>query len=502
MKLVVKSKRQRLVSAGLFLACAAFFFAIMLCVPLCSDDLEHAGREYTGMGELLRYCLTYGNGRLLGNLSMVLLSGCPLAAAALKALLISGMVFMLPALLGQRKPQMYVLSFLLFVLIRPSLFAQVYAWTSGFGNYVPPVWLGMAVLLLAQRCDVQISRAGKNLCCALIFVLGLMAQLFVEHASVVAVLVAGGLLLHSVKSKKTAAPYACWLVAALAGLALMLLIPHFFAIPGNRAEGYRGLINGGLLIRLEGMIRSAVSAVSAFPPVGSIIIAAFALVTLRLCPAQRSKKAESFIFAGAVFCLSYLLLNELLPHNEWTGRMQVAKNFVTAIFAMLPHVLWAWALWPFEDKRLRNRIYVLLLLSAVSLAPFVFVYPAPERVAFLSYVFAAAAIVLFAAWIFDKASPRAQRQGFKVLVCVNLAATLVLGMTFVNIFWLSGIRQQHIENEMLKGASEITIFQIPSKYVFWDGTHLFETCYYYEQRHDISFHETSFDDWYGNHWMK
>ena len=502
MNTLEKSKKQRLVTAGLFLACTAFFFIIMLCAPLCSDDLEHARRVYTGPGELLRYCLAYGNGRLLGNLSMVTLAGKPLAAAAVKALLISGLVFMLPALLGLKSAGAFLLSFLLFVLIRPSMFAQVYAWSSGFGNYVPPVWLGLAVLLLARRCDGQISAAGKLFCCGLIFVLGLMAQLFVEHASVVAVLLAGGLLMYSVKNKKTAAPYACWLLAAITGLALMLLIPRLFAMPGNRAEGYRGVINGSLLVWIEGMIRGFASAVSAFPPVGSIVISAFALVTLRFIPAQRSKKAGNLIFAGSVLCFSYMLLNELLPHNEWTGRMLVAKNFITAVFAILPHVLWAWALRPFEDKGLRNRIYALLLLSAVSLAPFILVYPAPERVAFLSYVFAMAAIMLFAHWLSGKASPGIRKQGVKALVCGTLAAALVLGLTFVNIFWLSNLREKYILREMAEGATEITIFQIPHDYVFWDGAFLFERSYYYEKWHDISFSETSFDDWYVNHWLK
>lgn len=501
MKRLETGKRPWLNTTVLFIACAVFFFGLMFCAPLASDDLEHARKSFTGAGEIFGFALSYGNGRLLGNLSMVTLARNPVLAAAAKALLISGLVFMLPALLGLKNKGYFLASFLLFVLIRPSMFGQVYTWSSGFGNYIPPVWMSLAVLMLAKRYESLSCAKSRVFFCLLIFLLGFAGQLYVEHVSIVNVLMAGGLLLYCRKSKKAIAPYACWLLAALIGLALMLLIPRLFALPGNRAEGYRGVINGGVMVWIEGMIRGFASAVSAFPPVGSVLMAAFTLVTLRLSRGKLSNKAAKLIFCLSVLCLSYILLNELLPHNVWTGRMIVLKNFVTAVFAILPFVLWAWALIPFEDKRLRDRIYALLALSLISVAPFFFVYPAPERVAFLSYVFAAAAIMLFSKHIVEKTSPEAQKQCVRGLSCAAVAAALVLGLTFVNILWLSHIRQTHIAREMEKGAAEISIFQIPHDYVFWDGTFLFERCYYYQQWHDITFRETSFDDWYANYWM-
>lgn len=502
MKRLETGKRQWISQTGLFVACAVFFFVLMLCVPLASDDFEHARKTFGGAGEMLGFALSYGNGRLLGNLSMVILARNPVVAAAAKALLISGLIFILPALLGMKSKEYFLASFLLFALIRPSMFGQVYTWSSGFGNYIPPVWISLVVLLLAQRYETLSSAKSKVFICLLILLLGFAGQLYVEHASVVNVLLAGGLLLYCRKNKKAAAPYACWLLAVLIGLAFMLVIPRLFALPGNRTEGYRGVINGGVMVWVEGMVRGFASAVSAFPPVGSVLIAAFTLVTLRLTRAKRSDKAAKLIFGLSVLCLSYILLNELLPHNAWTGRMVVLKNFVTAVFAILPFVLWAWALIPFEDKRLRDCIYALLALAFISLAPFFFVYPAPERVAFLSYVFAAAAIMLFSKYLVDKSSPAAQKQCVRALSAAAVAAMLVLGLTFVNVFWLAHIREEHIAKEMGKGAEEISVFQIPHDYVFWDGTLLFERCYYYEQWHDITFKETSFDDWYANHWMK
>ena len=52
-----------------------FFFAfVMLCAPYASDDLEFGNLPYTQLSEYLQYALEYGNGRLLGNLTAILLS--------------------------------------------------------------------------------------------------------------------------------------------------------------------------------------------------------------------------------------------------------------------------------------------------------------------------------------------------------------------------------------------------------------------------------------------
>ena len=88
------------------------------------------------------------------------------------------------------------------------------------------------------------------------------------------------------------------------------------------------------------------------------------------------------------------------------------------------------------------------------------------------------------------------------MCCCAAAAVLLLGMTFSNILWLSGIREEYILREMEKGSEEITIFQIPHGYVFWDGPYLFGRKYYYENWHDISFREASFDIWFFEHWLK
>ena len=131
--------------------CFVFYFLIMLCAPYTYDDYEFARVPYNSFRELISFCLTYGNGRLLGNIFGIVLNQHPILGAAVKSLLMSGTVILLPAVCGLRSKHAYLLSFLLVTAIDPALFAQIYTWTSGFGNYAPPVFLTLVILLLIQR---------------------------------------------------------------------------------------------------------------------------------------------------------------------------------------------------------------------------------------------------------------------------------------------------------------------------------------------------------------
>lgn len=502
MQIAEEGKKQFAINLALFCACSVFFAALMLCVPLSSDDFEFSTQDFTGLKDIFSYVLHYGNGRVLGNLGAVLLARNSLLSVLTKALMISGVIFMLPTVLGLGNTGAYLASFLLFVSIRPAMFGQVFTWTSGFANYLPPVWMGLVLLLLVRRYASLKSGLLKALSCVLIFALALAGQLYVEHAAIVCLAMSAAALIYTFVKKENAAPHLCWLLGALAGLALMYLVPRIFALPGNRTEGYRGLINGNALILLEGMIRGFGSAASAFPPLGSVIISLFTIITLHLTRDKRSGKSGVLLFCLSALCLFFSFINEFVLSNLWVGRMVVIKNFITAVFALLPHLLWALALLRFEDKLLKGRLWALLGLSLLSLAPFLLVYPAPARVAFLAYVFAVAAILLFSDYLLKKLPVGAGKHGLRALCCACLAAVMLLGMTFVNIFWLSSIREAHIAREMSAGEHEITIFKIPHDYVFWDGTYLFGRGYFYETWHDIEFKETSFDYWYLDHWLK
>lgn len=480
----------------LFCICAAAFAYFSWCTPLASDDYEFAGLHFSNLSEIIKYALYYGNGRFLGNLGAVLMTQMPILAVPVKALLISGMIFLVPAVLGIRSTTGYLLSFLLFVSIPPSLFAEVYTWTSGFQNYIPPIWTALMILFLLKQYGSLSSRWTKGLFCVAIFLLGVAGQLFVEHSSLANLILAGCLVFHQCRKKERIAPAVTWLAAAAIGFVIMLLIPRLFYLEGNRAEGYRSLNLDGIGQLLDSVIDAFSDIGAAIPPLGSIILSGFTVITTYVTRAARSKKMNSLLYCVCLFSVIYILLNEFLLRNTWYGRMVTVRNLTTALTLVLPYLLWPISLYFWENKPLRKKICFLLVLALLPLAPLLIVSPTPDRLVFHAYVCTAAVILLFSKHLAQKADVKPLSLLRRSIQCVAIAIMLMLCLVFTNVAWISNMRDTHIQQEMAAGKEVITIFPIPYEYVHWDGVWCFGRKYYYEEWYDISFTSTEYKVWY------
>ena len=122
-----------------FLLSFSFFVVISWCAPYSSDDLEFATLPFTSFPQYLQYVLGYGNGRLLGNLCSIWLSNSRLMCILVKSAVLASVVVLMPLVLDLKEKQYYLASFLLVATVDPAIFGEVYAWTSGFSNYVPSV---------------------------------------------------------------------------------------------------------------------------------------------------------------------------------------------------------------------------------------------------------------------------------------------------------------------------------------------------------------------------
>lgn len=102
-----------------------FFFAIMLCAPKSYDDFEFADVAKGSFQDMVSFALTYGNGRVLGNLGGVVLQTSIVLAAFAKALVMTGLIYLVPGILGIPVGAALGLSFLVFAGMEPAEFAQV-----------------------------------------------------------------------------------------------------------------------------------------------------------------------------------------------------------------------------------------------------------------------------------------------------------------------------------------------------------------------------------------
>ena len=121
-----KQIAQRHFPPWLFIVSFLFFAFVMWCAPYSSDDLEFAALEYNTLGEYLTYVLQYGNGRVLGNISAIVLSHSKVLCILVKAFLLASSVVLISTIMDFNSIGEYMAVFLLFVMIDPSVFGEVY----------------------------------------------------------------------------------------------------------------------------------------------------------------------------------------------------------------------------------------------------------------------------------------------------------------------------------------------------------------------------------------
>ena len=464
---------------------------------MVSDDYEFAALEFSSPAEFLSYVLHYGNGRLLGNISALTMVAHPTAAAVFKALAVTSVVFLLPAVLGMKHIGAYMASFLLLIGINDDVFGEVYTWTSGFGNYVPPIWIGLLVLYLIKLYPDVRSRLLRGLMCAAVFVLGVAGQLFVEHTTIINILLACILAVKELRSEKKERVLICciWAAATLMGAAAMFAIPKVFYLEHNRSEGYRSVHVSSLLAiafsAAKNVMRFAVGYLGAM----GCALSGGALATVLLTKEKREKKWNDLFLWVCAVSLAYQIISIGASAEKWHGQLAVLHHVLSTVVVIPPLFVWMAAAWKLEAKDLRNRVLCVLVLAFASLGVLLIVSPVPTRVIYQSYVYIAAAALLIGREAAVRLPENAKKPLFKGLCILMVVTVLVLGCVFGNIRHMTRLREQHIAAAMERGESTVHIFRLPYDYTFWENDMGMKYRYHYNEPGDLKLIVLDFDTW-------
>ena len=319
-------------SALLFTAALVGFWAIIFYFsPMTEDDNYFWSLRILGFRETLDFALGYGNGRLLGNMGIFYLVEHKALRVAVKALVMSAVCLLLPRLCGKGSKALYPAAFLLICLISPQLFSQVYTWTSGFQNYVPPVLLQLAVLWLLFALSEKHSLAPVLPA----FVIGIAMQLYVEHSSIISILMALCLVLYALKARRSLLPGAlAWLMGAAAGMALMLLIPKMAGSVMVDMSTHKGTV----------LSYGLVGAVVAMAKNGLVLLAQYGenvLLLLDMTPPERFEKLLPSLCALSLAAALWLAvhfadIDRMTNIRENYIRDAVAAGYTEIDYFMVP----------------------------------------------------------------------------------------------------------------------------------------------------------------------
>lgn len=491
----VSRKHLSLFWAGCFL----FYFVIMLCAPYTYDDYEFARVQYSSFGELLQYCLTYGNGRLFGNLGGIVLNQFPVLGALAKAFVMSTTVVLIPAILSISSTHGYLFSFLLTTAIDPALFAQVFTWTSGFQNYVPPVFLMLVIVYLFQQYPQgQGNVLRKTLICTALFIVGFSAQLYIEHSSIVNLVLAFLLTVKSLTSPKRHGliPALVLLMATAAGLLCMFWIPaHFMVSDNNHTTGYRSLYVNSIFTFVFNCARNALRLTNHYLGMSGLPLCAGAALTVFLTQSEGSEKSNRILYGFSGIPLIYMIVCTALNIEGWYAEPAIVHHVIAMCMVLSALLVWVIALLRMKDTQLRNRVLVLLGFAVFSLMPLLIVTPIRIRVLYHSQIFVVMAFLLCLCHWMDSWNPKFIKSITKLLGVSALIIVISLCSVFLSIRSMADARHKYTVQQLNQGATAVYFFRIPYEYVH-DATDAGMGQYYYQnQPMDVQFNMLPFDEW-------
>lgn len=460
----------------LFFAFVLLFFAFWVLLhdlPLNVDD-KGFWMLFTGDPDrILRIALRYGNGRLLGNAGVIVLLAWPKLGEIIRAAVLAGVTMMLPEVLNLRNNSARWLSYFLVFTVSPGIFAQCYSWMSGFQNYVPQ-FLFLLTALLLLRSYPQKGRVGRILSAAAILISGFCMQLYMEHSSLLNLLLALLVFLFCIrKNRKYILPALLLLLASVCGLSAMLIIPKLFSA-GSGA--YRSTyFAGGFRMLLYGVARNAVMLCGMFTENAVALggLAALQTVVIRKNRDVFSLHAEQLLITGLslpalLFAVSGVFGLHLYGKTAPAESLVLVLAFlvyVTAFFAGAVQILkknWQ------EQSGNRDKLEKTTLagfciaFSLISVVPMLLVWPMGYRGLFHAYLFLISGVVLILDSLDFSGAAVMERVAVTCLVCVVFAQSLI----FADIRHLTEAREQHVLAAMEAGEESVDYFMIPSRYIY------------------------------------
>lgn len=508
----IKNNKYFIFLGGVFL----FFFLIMLAAPLSMDDFEFAAYSHGSFTDALDFCLTYGNGRIIGNLAVIYLLKSRIIAALMKAMSFTVIVALLPQVLGIRKFYAYPLSFLLLCSTDPEVFAQIYTWTCGFQNYIPPIIYTLILFWSVQIYSEKLSSHAvkdlpqrflgvkKILICGFLFFLGICSQLFVEHSSLILCATAFCIVCKSIHDPqhKGLLPSLISFTALVIGLFLMVWIPRAFSTPGNHADTYRNLYLTSIGQIIFCCARNLLRLTNQYFGLSGLPLCLGAAITVHLTKSYRSPKANKIMIDIPVVSGISMVLFSLMDFNQWYSEIAIIYHGIACVDVLIILSIWVLALLQIKDSQFKFRILTLLGLSAFAIAPLLIIMPLSPRLIYHSYIFQIMAFMLTLDRYLEQYPLHVRERVYSVISKGVFVYAVCLGITFASIGMIVSARETYAAKALANGANEIDFFSIPCDYVYDDIGSLNTLYYFKDVPGDVTINEVPFMVWKQQHFSR
>lgn len=484
-----RDKKNIIILFGLI---GVILFFIMYIAPLNSDDFEFAGFHFKTWEAVINHSLFYGNGRLLGNIGACILNNSTLLRAVTKTLVICGIIFITPKTLKLTGSGWYLLSAILILGVGPEIFSQVFTWTSGFQNYVPPILCFMLCIYIVQENHTTVYKLS------IIITLSIIGALYVEHFTVIHLLTSFLYWIYyrkkqqEIQKRKALA----WWISCFLGLSIMVMIPRIFYKSVNRVTGYRQVHISNIADIITSVKGSIFMVLNTYSHciIFWLLLSILGILLLKQNKNKMINKKIIYTFRKYVYvCYPIILVLFEYLSFENTNVLRIIRHTLVIGGMCIYLILFAIQICQIKCSEIRNELLFYLILSIASVAPFMIISPFGERCMFLSYFLGVLLIMKGMNYCISSSELVISKKWIQIgwLSLTILLAFLVVN--FIDIKKYDDKRNKYIEQRMMKGETEISIYEIPSRYVF--PTYLINQYYYYKEPGDIKFELMTYEEW-------
>lgn len=394
MKLKLKANKYNIIFVS---ECLLLFVLSLFFVPQCDDLIFLYVFEYSNLKEFMHHVLYYGNGRLLGNICALFFSRHMELFHIFEIILMAAFSILVEKLTELRNSKIFVLAAITAVPLWQ--FKELIVWMSAFVNYFIPIVLFLLTLLIIK----------KNLCIkskfffAVLFLVGICEQLFVESNTIINIFFVLILLLYFIKSKAAHIKEALvLLVSNILGAAVMFGYKYYIdysqthvfkTMPNYRTDLLSALQSEGITGAVVFMARNIKYFMLTLSSCTLLVCALFAIMICIEMHADKKAIKHKSVFAialiayvalfGVTTCY-FVVYNNDVPDGSILFALFLLLAVITFVLISL---LFIKIVLKRMEKAQRIRIYFLLFFALLSFAPFLLVSPYSYRCAFLSVFF-------------------------------------------------------------------------------------------------------------------
>ena len=468
------------------------FTAILFFAPHTVDDNYYDYLNLKDFGDILKFSAGYGNGRVLGNMLAVYLCKSRIAAVVVRALSITGVLYLIPKLIENEVRSITLLcTSLLLIGIGPLAFGEVYSWISAFSNYLPPV---VCVLI----CVIEIRNGMDNsrpdlLKCIIIFILGYAGQLFTENSTVNNFVISFIIIVFFiVKKRNLKLPIIFFASTSLGSVTLLALRLFCHDERGLYSTADYGVKFGSVIRFFLDCLNNYIK----FSKWTSQWIVLFVFLQIEIFMILKYSKTEKNIFSKAKFWIlgCTLLHLLLLIINIFVSNIPLkAAILVTFTLYLLCLIL----LSGYMDKKIKF-VYLFTLILSIFTATYLLVLnPLNPRILFYTYIILTCLVLVLLPYTIEKFSEKIMKMFSIVSKVILCAFSIAIFIIHIDIYKTNIKVNDFVDLQIKSGEDKVCVCPISETGYFHDSftrARLGYT-YYKNEPFDVEFIDVDTDEW-------